>query len=68
MISSTIEDERYLTNYIGAFNSVFRAAPAPISKHVGGPSGLLLMVETADLSPGKVKKAAAWGADTLGGI
>jgi hypothetical protein len=45
MLSSAVEDERFLTSYINAFTAVFRAAPAPISKAVGGPSGIFLMVD-----------------------
>jgi hypothetical protein len=45
MLSSAMEDERYLTSYINAFTAVFRAAPAPIAKAVGGPSGIFLMVD-----------------------
>jgi hypothetical protein len=45
MLSSAMEDERFLTSYINAFTAVFRAAPAPIAKAVGGPSGIFLMVD-----------------------
>lgn len=34
-----------MTNYINAFTAVFRPAPAQISKAVGGPSGIFLMVD-----------------------
>lgn len=36
----------HLAKYLRAFNAVFRAAPLSISKNVGGPCGLLLMMDT----------------------
>jgi len=45
MLSCNIEHEMHLTKYLRAFNAVFRAAPLSISKNVGGPCGLLLMMD-----------------------
>lgn len=65
MLSSTIEDERHLTHYINAFTAVFRPAPAPVAKAVGGPCGIFLMVDahpvrepSAPGSEGKTRKTS----------
>lgn len=59
MLSSSMEDEKFLTSYINAFTAVFRAAPASVAKAVGGPSGILLMVDGHPVHDG-----AATGAGT----
>ena len=45
MLSASTEDEKLLVSYIGAFTAAFRAAPASLSKSMGGPSGLFLMID-----------------------
>lgn len=45
MLSSSTEDEKLLSEYIKRFTAAFRAAPASLSKAMGGPSGIFLMID-----------------------
>lgn len=57
MLSASTEDEKLLVSYIGAFTAAFRAAPASLSKAMGGPSGLFLMIDANPVDTGNESRS-----------
>eukprot|EP00597_Dinobryon_sp_UTEXLB2267_P016579 CAMPEP_0201094456 /NCGR_PEP_ID=MMETSP0812-20130820/2745_1 /ASSEMBLY_ACC=CAM_ASM_000668 /TAXON_ID=98059 /ORGANISM="Dinobryon sp., Strain UTEXLB2267" /LENGTH=845 /DNA_ID=CAMNT_0047347027 /DNA_START=12 /DNA_END=2549 /DNA_ORIENTATION=+ len=48
MVSSSVDDETHLQQYVSGVRGIYRGAPAEMAKMVGGPCGLILCLDSAE--------------------